>query len=71
VCFSARGRWITTAASPPNADSIAVDAVFGVARIASLSCQNTIMTSDLSPLNQAKLSAAQEFHLKYAQAGGR
>jgi hypothetical protein len=29
------------------------------------------MTSDLSPLNQAKLTTAQEFHLKYAQWGGR
>jgi hypothetical protein len=62
---------MTTAAIPPKAASIAVDAVFGVARIANLSCQNTIMIPDLSPSCQTAASAAQETHLKCAHLGGR
>jgi hypothetical protein len=62
---------MTTAAIPPKAASIAVDAVFGVARIANLSCQNTIMMPNLSPRCPAAAHAAQEIHLKCTQPGGR
>ena len=41
MCFNTGGRWIDTDASDSSAAAIAVEPVFGVARNASRSSQNT------------------------------